>query len=351
MERIFFPLIAIGIVASVVFVQEGQRRIPIQYAKRMVGRRMTTGGATYLPLRVNMAGVIPVIFAAALLAFPATIAQYFPARSSSSTTTSSPATSTYLLTEAALIILFTLLHGGPVQPGRAGRNLRQLRRLHPRHPPGPAHCAVPRPRAHAPHPCPVRCSSPSSRSRRAFLPSSTAASRRRTPRALGGTSVRHRRQGRRGRGRRRRRRGRRRPYRAHPGRLAGFRRRHRHPGPDGQGRPDRPHPRPAWPDAEPEDRHRHPGRHQGRHRDQGRKDQLPGRQAGQPAPRDRQGLVPRPRSWWRTTAPRWTRSCGRSRPRPRAGTSRRSRSRPPRARASRSTRTAPATCWSTTPSA
>ena len=45
MERIFFPLIALGIVASVVFVQEGQRRIPIQYAKRMVGRRMTTGGA------------------------------------------------------------------------------------------------------------------------------------------------------------------------------------------------------------------------------------------------------------------------------------------------------------------
>src|SRR4029079_6543339 len=49
MERIFFPLIPLGIVASVVFVQEGQRRIPIQYAKRMVGRRMTSGGTTYLP--------------------------------------------------------------------------------------------------------------------------------------------------------------------------------------------------------------------------------------------------------------------------------------------------------------
>ena len=79
MERIFFPLIALAIVASVVFVQEGQRKIPIQYAKRMVGRRMTSGGATYLPLRVNMAGVIPVIFAAAVLAFPPTVAQYFPA--------------------------------------------------------------------------------------------------------------------------------------------------------------------------------------------------------------------------------------------------------------------------------
>src|SRR5207249_9738841 len=59
MERLFFPLIAIGIVVAVVFVQEGQRRIPIQYAKRMVGRRMTAGGSTYMPLRVNMAGVIP----------------------------------------------------------------------------------------------------------------------------------------------------------------------------------------------------------------------------------------------------------------------------------------------------
>ena len=78
MERLFFPLIALAVVSSVVFVQEGQRKIPIQYAKRMVGRRMTAGGSTYLPLRVNMAGVIPVIFAAALLAFPPTLALYSP---------------------------------------------------------------------------------------------------------------------------------------------------------------------------------------------------------------------------------------------------------------------------------
>src|SRR5437867_8612877 len=78
MEKLFFPLIAIGIIVAVVFIQEGQRRIPIQYAKRMVGRRQTAGGSTYLPLRVNMAGVIPVIFAAAIMAFPPTIAQFFP---------------------------------------------------------------------------------------------------------------------------------------------------------------------------------------------------------------------------------------------------------------------------------
>jgi preprotein translocase subunit SecY len=56
-------------------MNEGQRRIPIQYAKRQVGRRMMSGGSTYLPLRVNMAGVIPVIFAASIMAFPPTVGQ------------------------------------------------------------------------------------------------------------------------------------------------------------------------------------------------------------------------------------------------------------------------------------
>ena len=56
LEKLFFPIVAIAVVVAVVFVQEGQRRIPIQYAKRMVGRRQTAGGSTYMPLRVNMAG-------------------------------------------------------------------------------------------------------------------------------------------------------------------------------------------------------------------------------------------------------------------------------------------------------
>src|SRR5207249_4154188 len=60
-ERLFLPIIALGVIVAVVFIQEGQRRIPIQYAKRMVGRRLTAGGSTYMPLRVNMAGVIPII--------------------------------------------------------------------------------------------------------------------------------------------------------------------------------------------------------------------------------------------------------------------------------------------------
>jgi preprotein translocase subunit SecY len=69
------PFVALAVIVAIVFVQEGQRRIPVQYAKRVVGRRMTTGGSTYLPLRVNMAGVIPVIFAASIMAFPPTIGQ------------------------------------------------------------------------------------------------------------------------------------------------------------------------------------------------------------------------------------------------------------------------------------
>ena len=95
-EKLFFPLIAIGIVVAVVFVQEGQRRIPIQYAKRMVGRRQTQGGATYMPLRVNMAGVIPVIFAAALLALPQTISSFAPSSSTWINTHFSPSSWTYL---------------------------------------------------------------------------------------------------------------------------------------------------------------------------------------------------------------------------------------------------------------
>ena len=72
---VMMPFVALAVIVGIVFVQEGQRRIPVQYAKRIVGRRMTTGGSTYLPLRVNMAGVIPVIFAASIMAFPPTIGQ------------------------------------------------------------------------------------------------------------------------------------------------------------------------------------------------------------------------------------------------------------------------------------
>jgi len=110
MEKLFFPLIAIGIIVAVVFIQEGQRRIPIQYAKRMVGRRMTTGDSTYMPLRVNMAGVIPIIFAAAIMAFPPTIGQYFPQTQGFVNRHFQPSSLTYLGLEALLIIVFTYFY-------------------------------------------------------------------------------------------------------------------------------------------------------------------------------------------------------------------------------------------------
>jgi preprotein translocase subunit SecY len=66
-------------VVAVVFVEQGQRRIPVQYAKRVVGRRMTTGGSTYIPLKVNQAGVIPIIFASSVLYFPTLLASVYQA--------------------------------------------------------------------------------------------------------------------------------------------------------------------------------------------------------------------------------------------------------------------------------
>lgn len=74
-------LLIIGIVVAtvaVVAVTEGQRKIPVQYAKRVVGRKMYGGQSTHIPLRVNMAGVIPIIFASSLTLLPATLAQFFP---------------------------------------------------------------------------------------------------------------------------------------------------------------------------------------------------------------------------------------------------------------------------------
>jgi preprotein translocase subunit SecY len=112
--RVIMPFIAIGIVAAIVFVQEGQRRIPIQYAKRVVGRRMTSGGQTYLPLKVNMAGVIPVIFAASVMAIPPTLGQLLGQNrkgfGTDLATFFSPQGWHYVVGESLLIIVFTYFY-------------------------------------------------------------------------------------------------------------------------------------------------------------------------------------------------------------------------------------------------
>jgi preprotein translocase subunit SecY len=74
---VLFGILGISAVAVIIYIQEGQRRIPIQYASRVRGRRMYQGGQTFLPLRVNQAGVIPIIFAVSILLFPSQIASYF----------------------------------------------------------------------------------------------------------------------------------------------------------------------------------------------------------------------------------------------------------------------------------
>ena len=75
-QAFLFAVIALAMIAVVVAVTQGQRRLPIQYAKRVVGRKMYGGHSTFLPLKVNQAGVIPIIFASSVLMFPVTIAQF-----------------------------------------------------------------------------------------------------------------------------------------------------------------------------------------------------------------------------------------------------------------------------------
>jgi preprotein translocase subunit SecY len=74
---VFIIIFGIAIVASVILITQAQRRIPVQYAKRVIGRRMYGGQSTYIPLRVNQAGVIPIIFAVSIMQFPDTISAMF----------------------------------------------------------------------------------------------------------------------------------------------------------------------------------------------------------------------------------------------------------------------------------
>jgi preprotein translocase subunit SecY len=137
-EKLFLPVIALGVIVAVVFIQEGQRRIPIQYAKRMVGRKMTAGGSTYMPLRVNMAGVIPIIFAAAVMAFPPTIASFFPSSQSFINNHFQYGSVQYLGIEAFLIIIFTYFYTAvQFNPVDQADNLRKYGGYIPGIRPGP----------------------------------------------------------------------------------------------------------------------------------------------------------------------------------------------------------------------
>jgi preprotein translocase subunit SecY len=128
--KVMMPFIAIGVVAAVVFVQEGQRRIPIQYARRVIGQRMTQGSQTYMPLRVNMAGVIPVIFAASVMAIPPTVGQLIGQNRKGFGTDLynflSPGSWHYVVGECILIVLFTYFYTAVTfNPVDQAENLRK----------------------------------------------------------------------------------------------------------------------------------------------------------------------------------------------------------------------------------
>ena len=110
-SQIVFVIIALAVVVAVIWITTGERRIPVQYAKRVVGRRMMGGQSTFIPLKVNMAGVIPVIFASSVMLIPATFAQFAPGGFASWLERAlSPSGVAYLVGEAVLIVIFTYFY-------------------------------------------------------------------------------------------------------------------------------------------------------------------------------------------------------------------------------------------------
>ncbi|MFI9508107.1 preprotein translocase subunit SecY [Nocardia sp. NPDC052566] len=133
------------LIVGVIFVEQGQRRIPVQYAKRVVGRKMYGGSSTYLPLKVNPAGVIPVIFASSLLYLPTLLAQV--TRDSSGTPArwqefiqkylTSPANPVYLTVNVVLIVFFTYFYVAiTVNPAERADEMRKFGGFIPGYRPG-----------------------------------------------------------------------------------------------------------------------------------------------------------------------------------------------------------------------
>ncbi len=126
---VFLLAVMVAVVAVIVFVEGGQRRIPVQYAKRVVGRRVMGGQMTYLPLRVNSGGVIPPIFASSLLTFPGTLALMFSSKYKfllDLSNTLKWGEPLYTLIYVSLIILFAFFYVGIVfNPTELADNMRK----------------------------------------------------------------------------------------------------------------------------------------------------------------------------------------------------------------------------------
>jgi preprotein translocase subunit SecY len=111
-EQIGLAVIALAVVVAVIWITTGERRVPVQYAKRVVGRRMMGGTSTFIPLKVNMAGVIPVIFASSIMLIFPTITQYMGTSGTAHwlTTHFGPSSYPYIIGEALLIVFFTYFY-------------------------------------------------------------------------------------------------------------------------------------------------------------------------------------------------------------------------------------------------
>ena len=108
---LLFIVLAVAIIAGVIFVQEGERRIPVQYSKRVVGRKVYGGRSTHIPMKVNQAGVIPVIFASSVLLFPGVIAKVIPYQWAQSVANAiQPGSTLYMVLYALMILFFTYFY-------------------------------------------------------------------------------------------------------------------------------------------------------------------------------------------------------------------------------------------------
>jgi preprotein translocase subunit SecY len=134
-------LIGLAIVVAVIFVDQGQRRVQIQYAKRVVGRKMTSGGSTYLPLKVNQAGVIPIIFATSVMYFPALLGSVYHAewfQNFVNNHLQNQRSIVYMALLAMLIIFFSYFYTAiQFDPHRTADNLRKNGGFIPGTRPGP----------------------------------------------------------------------------------------------------------------------------------------------------------------------------------------------------------------------
>ena len=152
---IVLVVLMVAVVAAIIFVERGHRRVTVQYAKRVVGRRMYGGSSTHIPLKVNTGGVIPVIFASSILAFPATIAGMFEPGGWAQAIAAQLAFGMplYNLLYIAGIIFFAYFYTAIIfNPDDVAENMRKYRRVHPRHPAGKAHRGAHRYDSHADYP-------------------------------------------------------------------------------------------------------------------------------------------------------------------------------------------------------